>query len=231
MPLAAQSSDWSRLPGEDESAAPTHRSADRSLLYPSLAKSVVGGLVAVAVILSAFVLINFVQKDDADDAPAPGASRSASRGPSAAAGTTSGSQSSDAPPVSSPDDESPAISSKPAPKPKPKPAPKPAVAADSRSPAAAAVRVPLTVLNHSRIKDLAKAAAGDFRAVGWSVGEDNIANTTYRAIITTVYYLPGQEAAALQLMRDVPKVQRMRLRPRGLPGRGLTVVVTREYVG
>lgn len=85
------------------------------------------------------------------------------------------------------------------------------------------------MLNSSRIRDLASAAAGDLRAAGWPVAASNIGNTSYRAKITTVYYLPGQEASARQLMRDVPGVRRMLLRPLALPGHGFTVVVTREY--
>ena len=89
--------------------------------------------------------------------------------------------------------------------------------------------MPLTVLNNSRIHGLATSAAEDFRAAGWSIRA--ITNTRYQPKITTVYYLPGQEAAARQLMRDVPAVRRMLLRPGALPGTGLTVVVTREYAG
>jgi hypothetical protein len=127
-------------------------------------------------------------------------------------------------------------------KPKPKPA-KPAAKAPAkkstapapkatRKPAAKpvtvrAAREPLTVLNSSRIKLLAAGAAGDFTRRGWSISF--VGNTTYRARVTTAYYLPGQEGAARRLMAEFPSVQRMLPRPSGLPGRGLTVVVTREY--
>lgn len=98
-----------------------------------------------------------------------------------------------------------------------------------REPASAplAVRQPLTVLNHSRRTGLASRAAAGFRARGWPI--DLVGNTTYRAKMTTIYYVPGQEAAARRLMTEFPGVRRMLLRPLRLPGRGLTVVVTRDY--
>jgi hypothetical protein len=83
------------------------------------------------------------------------------------------------------------------------------------------------VLNSSRIKLLAAGAADDFKRGGWSIAF--VGNTTYRARMTTAYYAPGQEAVARRLMAEFPAVQRMLLRPAGLPGKGLTVVVTRDY--
>ena len=88
-------------------------------------------------------------------------------------------------------------------------------------------RLPLTVLNHSRRTGLAARAAEEFRAAGWPIRE--VGNTRMRVEITTVYFEPGQEGAAARLRREFPDVRRALPRPAGLPGRGLTVVVTREY--
>jgi hypothetical protein len=49
--------------------------------------------------------------------------------------------------------------------------------------------------------------------------------------VTTVYYAPGQQAAALLLQKAFPAIQRVHPRFTGLPGAGLTVVLTRDYPG
>ena len=91
-----------------------------------------------------------------------------------------------------------------------------------------AARLPLLVLNNSRIHGLATRAAGDLRAAGWTVR--GTGNFRGRVAMTTVYYGPGQEAAARRLAAEVPKVRRVAPRFAGLPGSGLTVVVTRDWV-
>ncbi|MEO6714369.1 MAG: LytR C-terminal domain-containing protein [Mycobacteriales bacterium] len=214
---------------ESETLNPGHRSPDRSLLVPSVARSVVGGLVAVAVILSGILAINWIQRDDVDDSSLP-AARTKSASSSARPGSTSSASSTKAPTTKS---TGKATSAKPAPAPPAESGPasaesSPAEPAPTKA-EAAALRIPLTVLNNSRIAGLAATARDDFRAAGWTV--PTISGTTYQPKVTTVYYLPGQEASARQLMRDVPRVQRMLVRPKSLPGKGLTVVVTREYVG
>ena len=94
-------------------------------------------------------------------------------------------------------------------------------------PTPAVARAPLTVLNHSRRTRLAARAADQFRDKGWTVVF--VGNTRYDVTVTTVYYEPGQEAAAATIRREFPAVQRALPRPAGLDGDGLTVVVTREY--
>ncbi len=88
-------------------------------------------------------------------------------------------------------------------------------------------RPPLTVLNHSRISGLAARAAEDFRAGGWEIVE--VGNTRRGVLTTTVFYEPGQETAAAELRAAFPAIRETAERPADLPGRGLTVVVTREY--
>ena len=50
-----------------------------------------------------------------------------------------------------------------------------------------------------------------------------------RIAVTTVYYAPGQQASAQLLQREFPAIERVRPRFAGLPGSGLTVVLTRDY--
>ncbi len=88
-----------------------------------------------------------------------------------------------------------------------------------------AQRPALTVLNNSRIPSLAERQAARLRAAGWPV--DVVGNFAGRIAATTVYYAAGQreQAAAVAV-----KIGARRVLPRfaGLPGRGLTVVVTRD---
>ena len=94
-------------------------------------------------------------------------------------------------------------------------------------PAPAPVVVPITVLNNSRYAGLADRAAARFEAGGWPVKLTG--NFRGRIRSTTVYYAPGQEAAAREFARRFPGMQRVLPRFRGLPGSGLTVVLTRDY--
>lgn len=88
-----------------------------------------------------------------------------------------------------------------------------------------AVRPTLTVLNNSRIPRLAEQAAVRYRAAGWPVGV--VGSFRGRIVATTVYYAPGgrEQAREVAARFGVPRVL-----PRfaGLPGFGLTVVVTRD---
>jgi hypothetical protein len=88
------------------------------------------------------------------------------------------------------------------------------------------VEVPVTVLNNSRIDGLADRAARRFRAAGWPVA----ATGNFRGTIpsTTVYYEPGQQAAARAFAARFGEVVRVRPRFATLPARGLVVVVTRD---
>ena len=85
--------------------------------------------------------------------------------------------------------------------------------------------VPVTVLNNSRLSGLAKRAAARYRAGGWPVPVTG--NFTGRLRVTTVYFAPGQQAAAARFARQFG-VARVLPRFPGLPGRGLTVVLTRD---
>lgn len=125
------------------------------------------------------------------------------------------------------------LSPSPSSTPRPRPttgAPLPTAASTATAapaPAQTAPLLPLLVLNNSRINGLAADAAADFRAGGWTVR--GTGNFRGRVAMTTVYYEPGQEATARRLMREFGKIRRMSPRFDGLPGSGLTVVVTRDY--
>jgi hypothetical protein len=94
-------------------------------------------------------------------------------------------------------------------------------------PADAPGRPALTVLNNSRVPGLAERSARRFTAAGWPVRDTG--NLRGRIRSTTVYYDPGQQAQAQALARAFPGVQRVLPRFDGLPGRGVTVVVTRDF--
>lgn len=109
--------------------------------------------------------------------------------------------------------------------------PAPARAAPAAPPVAApqpaSLVVPITVLNNSRITGLAARAAEQFERQGWPVRLTG--NFTGRIRSTTVYYEAGQEGSARALARDVEGIARVLPRFEGLPGSGLTVVLTRDF--
>lgn len=117
----------------------------------------------------------------------------------------------------------PTQTASPTPTPTPEPTPTPSVSAVPAATPAAPV-VPLTVLNNSRITGLAERSAAKFRAGGWPVPTTG----NYRGQIdeTTIYYPPGQQASAERFARQFG----VRVLPRfaTLPGKGMTVVVTRD---
>jgi ABC-type sulfate transport system substrate-binding protein len=86
---------------------------------------------------------------------------------------------------------------------------------------------PVTVLNNSRRTGLAAQAAARFEAGGWPVRETG--NFTGRIRETTLYYAPGQESAARSFARTFRGIGRVLPRFDRLPGRGLTVVLTRDF--
>lgn len=85
----------------------------------------------------------------------------------------------------------------------------------------------MTVLNNSRRSGLAADAAARFAAGGWPVRETGSVGGRIRA--TTVYYDPGQEASARAFAATFRGIERVLPRLEGLPGQGLTVVVTRDF--
>ena len=90
-----------------------------------------------------------------------------------------------------------------------------------------AAKLPVTVLNNSRFTGLARRAAARYRAGGWLVAVTG--NFTGRLRATTVYFAPGQQGSATRFARQFG-VARVLPRFPGLPGSGLTVVLTRDAV-
>jgi hypothetical protein len=88
-------------------------------------------------------------------------------------------------------------------------------------------RLPVTVLNNSRITGLAARGADRFAAAGWPVAA--VGNFRGRIPVTTVYYDPGLEPAAREFAGAFEGVVRVRPRFQGLPARGVVVVLTREF--
>jgi hypothetical protein len=124
---------------------------------------------------------------------------------------------------------SPSLSSRPSPSTEPTtaaPAPLVSPVATSPTPAAAS-KIALTVLNNSNVNKLAHRAAVKFGAKGWPIKLEG--SFRGRIAVTTVYYAPGQQASAALLQKEFPAIQRVRPRFTGLPGSGLTVVLTRDY--
>ncbi|MCU1673091.1 MAG: hypothetical protein JWN77_1204 [Frankiales bacterium] len=101
------------------------------------------------------------------------------------------------------------------------------VARPTRAAVAPVPKLALTVLNNSNRPLLADRAARRFRAGGWPVTLTG--NFTGRVTETTVYYAPGQLRSAQLLQRSFAGLTRVRPRFSGLPGSGLTVVLTRAY--
>jgi LytR cell envelope-related transcriptional attenuator len=89
------------------------------------------------------------------------------------------------------------------------------------------VRPRVTVLNNSRVRGLADRAAADLRRAGWPVA--SVGNYRGRLATSTVYYPAGQAEAARRLATRYPSVGAVLPRPAGLPGSGLTLVVTRDF--
>jgi hypothetical protein len=114
---------------------------------------------------------------------------------------------------------------------RPSPKPSPRKTAPVAEPSATAKprvgKLPLTVLNNSRRSGLAHRAAAQVAGGGWPI--KLIGNFTGRIAVSTVYYAPGQKRVAAALAHQFAAVQRVLPRFHGLPGSGLTLVVTREW--
>lgn len=129
------------------------------------------------------------------------------------------------------------VSATPSPTPTPTPTPSPSVSPTPQrtvpavEPSATAspqvAKLPVTVLNNSRRTGLAADAAGQLSRGGWQIRD--VGNFTGRIAESTAYFAPGQESVARTLARQFPAIKRVLPRFRGLPGSGLTLVVTRDW--
>jgi hypothetical protein len=206
---------------------PRPGSSSRGRVLPPLG-AVAGAAVAVAgVALGIGTLLCATQAPVGDPAAAP-----ASAGQ---AGSTGADSFGNEPAVALPDEATPApddpppapeeqvgAQAEPVPTPAAAPVPEPVP-----EPAAAPAPPAVLVLNNSRISGLAEQAAARFEAEGWPVHDTGGLRGRIRA--TTVYYPPGERTVAQAFAERFPGVERVLPRLAGLPGSGLTVVVTRDF--
>ena len=84
-------------------------------------------------------------------------------------------------------------------------------------------RIPVYVFNQTTVTGLAAATAGQLEADGWNVvGVDNWIGTVPE---DTVYYYPGNRAAADRLTRDIPSISRVWPASAPMPQGALTVIL------
>ncbi len=83
------------------------------------------------------------------------------------------------------------------------------------------------MLNNSRVAGLAERTAAGITRQGWPVRDTG--NFTGRIRATTVYYAPGQQDDARALAERFSGIERVLPRFAGLPGEGLTLVLTRDF--
>lgn len=194
------------------STRPTsHRAATPAAV---ITRKLLPPLAAVTAVVLVILLLVVLNSRPTPPGPAPGAVAE-----SANHDTTSPTT-----PASTPPSPSPTVSASVA----PPPVVQPSATQKPASPVAPAV-VPVTVLNNSRRQGLAAHVAAEINSRGWPIRKTG--NFTGRIRETTVYYAPGQRAVALRLAHEFGQVKRVLPRFAGLPGTGLTVVVTRDWTG
>jgi LytR cell envelope-related transcriptional attenuator len=89
---------------------------------------------------------------------------------------------------------------------------------------------PVQVLNNSRRTGLAAAVASEIQAKGWTISL--VGN--YRGLVSvpTVYYSPGNEAAAKHLASEFSSIERVEpASALGFTARGVTLVLTASWDG
>jgi hypothetical protein len=105
--------------------------------------------------------------------------------------------------------------------------PDPAPTAPASSPTATA---PVVVLNNSTIRGLAARVADELASRGWHI--ETVGNMQGRLPNTTVYFAPGERAAAVHLAREFPSIRRIAAAASGhldSHGHDLTLIVTRGW--
>jgi hypothetical protein len=89
---------------------------------------------------------------------------------------------------------------------------------------------PVQVLNNSRRTGLAHEVAAALAAKGWQLGL--IGNLQGLVSQTTVYYAPGEKAAAEHLEREFSSIRRIEPNSaEGLTSSGITLVLTADWAG
>ena len=170
-------------------------------------------LAAVTAVVAVIVILLIVNSRPSSSGPAPGA---VSEHPASMSSTQPASARTSSSPAASPSSTPPA----------PPVTEPPATQTPTRS-ATQPAKLPVTVLNNSRLQHLAAHVAAELAAKGWPIRKTG--NFTGRIIATTVYYAAGERAAAVRLANQFGQIRRIEPRFRGLPGSGLTLVVTRDW--
>lgn len=189
----------------------------------------VGALLAVAgVALLVIGLITLRGRSPEDGNRPPGAApgSSTSAAPSAPSTRPPGA-SSTAPATTGPATTAPTTTATPTTT-APAPSGRPSGPAGSTAP-----RVPVTVLNNSKVTGLGERVADQARGKGWPVSL--VGNFAGRIPVTTIYFTPGDAAgqrAAQQFAAEFPAVRRVFPRYEGLPPTpaGIVLVVTRDWL-
>jgi hypothetical protein len=97
-------------------------------------------------------------------------------------------------------------------------------------PPVATAMAPVQVLNNSRRTGLAHAVASAVAAKGWKLGL--IGNLQGAVSESTVYYSPGNKAAAEHLAREFTSIRRVEPNSAaGLNASGITLVLTADWAG
>jgi hypothetical protein len=108
--------------------------------------------------------------------------------------------------------------------------PVPATHTKPPKPPAANAMAPVQVLNNSRRTGLAHEVAAAVQARGWQLGL--IGNLQGLVSETTVYYAPGEKAAAEHLAREFSSIRRIEPNSaEGLTSAGITLVLTADWAG
>ncbi|HET6909772.1 MAG TPA: LytR C-terminal domain-containing protein [Mycobacteriales bacterium] len=203
-------------PGSPEPAAPARPTSHRKRHPVAEAlRRTAPPLVAVSAVAVVILLLLVLNSRPTPAGPAPGAVAAPTSVPTSAALTS--------PPIPT----SPAPSSTAPTSAAQSPVSAPPVSQPPATQQPVAARPPVTVLNNSRRQGLAAHVAAQVRAAGWPVRRTG--NFTGRIAETTLYYAPGQRAAAHDLAAAMSQIRRVLPRFAGLPGTGLTLVVTRDW--
>jgi len=183
---------------------------------------VLGPLVAVVVVLIVIGLLVWI-----NGRPSGGKSAAATTTPGVVSTPTHHSTHPTAPPTSHPSSSAPATS--PSPTTASTPPVQPSKTATT-TPVDRNAMATVQVLNNSRLTGLAHRVAGEIADRGWKIGV--IGNLQGAIPETTIYFSPGEKAAAKHLAREFSAVRRIEPNSAaGLTQVGITLVLTSDWVG
>ena len=103
----------------------------------------------------------------------------------------------------------------------------PAAVSPAPSTSASVARPSVDILNDTHISGLAASAAKTLRSGGWTVAETG--NYPHSVSTTTLFYPPGQVAAAKQLAQQYRAVREVLAAPSGVSTTDLTLVLATDW--